>query len=151
MAERTGLGRSVRRQGRTGARRRTGKRRGGMVHRLWPRLLQLEDRTLLSLGTAGDAAQSPLRIGPVASRDVAPLQVVLINQDVPEARQIAATASPGVITLMYDPLTTDTAGLVRMLDDVSSDRGGAPIDHLALVTHGHSGQVDVAAGDAWSL
>ncbi len=99
------------------------KRRASVSHRLQPAVQYLEDRTLLSLGPVGDATHVPLRIEPMASQKIVPLEVVLINQDVPEAQAIAATAAPGVITLMYDPATTDTSGLVGTLGGLSALHG----------------------------
>lgn len=154
MAKRGDRGWGVARgQAGTVGRRKARRQTTGRWRRSRPTLQQLEDRLLLSLGAATDPRRQPLpiRIEPASAGGLAPLQVVLVNQDVPQAREIAMAAVPGVITLLYDPATIDGAGLVRVLGVVSALHGNAPIGHLALVAHGSPGRVDIAAGDRWDL
>lgn len=107
-----------------------------------PNLDVLEDRTLLSavdLAICGD--------GQVFGREA--LRVVLISDAVAQAREVAEAAEAGVITVTYPASTTDTAGLIDRLADISARHGGARIGQLGLVAHGGTAFVAVG-GDAWS-
>ena len=151
MTKKTSPSHRRRSQGGTREQTRSARLKAAAHHGVQPRPQQLEERTLLSLGVAADEPGLGLPMGPAPDRAALPIEVVLINQDVPEAQAIAATAVAGVITVMYDPMTIDTAGLVQLLGEISAAHGGALIDHLALVAHGHAGQVDVTDGDVWNL
>src|SRR5258708_4576184 len=74
---------------------------------------------------------------------VQPLDIVLVNRDVPQADLVAAARQQDVIALAYDGDTASTASLVQTLEGVSAAHHGAPIGQLGLVTHGHEGHVSI--------
>jgi hypothetical protein len=77
-----------------------------------------------------------------------PLQVALISDDVEQAAQVRAAAAPGVVSVIYDSATSDLAGLVDRLEDISRAHGGARIGHLGLVAHGRTGAVTIGETDS---
>ncbi|WP_435009728.1 DUF4347 domain-containing protein [Tundrisphaera lichenicola] len=109
----------------------------------------LESRTLLT--RVGLAPQFVMPLPASATPAATPLRVALINTSVVQADQVAQAADPGVIALTYDGRTTDTAGLVSLLESLSASHGGAKIEELGLVSHGSEARVSIGGGDSWSL
>ena len=89
-----------------------------------------------------------LRFEALEARETpAGLRVALVSSAVAQA--VAAAAEAGVVVAVYDAATTDTAGLVGLVADISAANGGAAVGELALVAHGSAGRVAVGAGVSW--
>ncbi len=82
---------------------------------------------------------------------VAPLSVAVISDGVAQAQEVCAAAATGTIAIVYHANTMTTTGLVDLVASVSAAHGGDPIAHLAIVTHGGPGEVDLGKGDDLSL
>ncbi|MBI3468490.1 MAG: DUF4347 domain-containing protein, partial [Planctomycetes bacterium] len=109
-----------------------------------PILERLEDRVVLS------PVLDPFQpIQPAIPNE--PLRVVLISDAVPEPERVAAAALPGVTAVIYDSDTTGFDQMIAMLDSFSARYGGAKIEQLGLVTHGHSASVTIGAAESLSL
>jgi hypothetical protein len=108
-----------------------------------PGLERLEDRCIPAAASALSSAATIL--SPKA------LQVVLVSDAVEQPQAVAAAALPGVTAVVYSAATMTPDALVALLEEIAATHGGAAIDHLALVTHGDTGRVELAPGMAWSL
>ncbi|MDB5386553.1 MAG: hypothetical protein JWM11_2199, partial [Planctomycetaceae bacterium] len=104
----------------------------------------LEGRVLLSGVALLEVSYSE---SPLNQND--PLNVILISNAVQQANQVAVAAASGTIVITYDSRITDTIGLISILDSVVAQHGNQQIGHLAIVTHGAAGIVEIGAGEVW--
>ncbi len=116
------------------------------VGRLPQKVQSVEGKVLLSgIAIQGSNESESPQIG-----QSSPLNVVLISDSVPQFDQVPAAAIPNSIVITYDSRIIDTDALVAILDSVVTEHEHQQIGHLALVTHGASGVIDIGRGEVWN-
>ena len=83
----------------------------------------------------------------VQPASVQPFRVALISDAIAQAGDVQGDTAPGVVAVTYPANAATVDSLVHLLQNVSAERGGAPICHLGLVAHGRSGAVNLGATD----
>ncbi|MCY2987020.1 MAG: PA14 domain-containing protein, partial [Planctomycetota bacterium] len=109
---------------------------GGGLADLNPDLALLGNPTSASR-TAADAAHG--------------LQLVLINDMLPRAGEITQAVTDGATPVLYDGEKITIGGFVDLLADLSREHGNAPIEAVAIVTHGRPGALQLGANATLDL
>ena len=110
--------------------------RGRDRRRIRPVLDRLEARQLLSRSGPVGVGLDPSGGG---------FGVAFISKAVPGVDRVAGSAVEGVVPIRFDPATSGPDDLIDRLESASRAQGGARIDRLAIVAHGHTGSLAIAA------
>ncbi|MEE2686037.1 MAG: Ig-like domain-containing protein [Planctomycetota bacterium] len=78
------------------------------------------------------------------------IELLLVNDQLPEADAIVRSAAPDVVARRYDGRQTDTADLVELVTEILAQEQAMRIDSLGLVTHGDAGTIHLSESENWS-
>ena len=120
-------------------------RKGPRLRRLF--LESLEPRRVLTASlplTPFDLPAAPAPTPPSA------IELVLVNDQLPEADAILRSAAPDVVVRRYDGNQTDTADLVELVAEILAQEQATRVSSLGLVTHGDAGTIHLSASEDWS-
>ncbi|MDP7204868.1 MAG: DUF4347 domain-containing protein, partial [Pirellulaceae bacterium] len=107
----------------------------------------LEPRRVLTASLP--LAPSELPVAPAPATPSA-IELLLVNDQLPEADAILRSAAPDVVVRRYDGHQTDTASLVELVAEILAQEQATQVDSLGLVTHGDAGTIHLSETEDWS-